>query len=417
MQLQIHSETDRLEAVVVHTPGQEVSLVNPEIKEDLLFDDIIFEEDARAEHLDMLSIFRAALPSGGQVYEILDLAAESLQQHNAKEWFVDGLISIVPEENLLPIREELGRSAEDELLRFVVQGKSPTGVHFTLPPVPNLLFTRDLGAVIGDRIILTRMAEPARKREALIMELVVKFHPLFQELQPQVIQVPEGHSIEGGDILMARPDTVLIGISQRTTFGGLMSVANQLLHGDVEHVIAVDIPKKRSSMHLDTIFTFADHTECVVFDPVINAPTEQVVLLTRAGGEESTENIDLEVMPSLKKALEELTEQSFTFIPCGGKDLTNQFREQWTDGANLFALAPGVVVGYERNTHTFREMEEYGYRRMNQFEFIEEFTQKPFDPVEQGKLTISFQGHELCRGRGGARCMTMPLRRNRSTHG
>lgn len=415
MQLQIHSETDRLEAVVVHTPGHEVSLVNPEIKEELLFDDIIYEEDARAEHLDMLSIFRAALPDGGRVYEILDLATEALQHEGAKEWFIDGLISIEPEENLLSIRDDLGKAVEGELLRFVVEGRSPAGIQFALPPVPNLLFTRDLGAVIGDRIILTRMAEPARKREALIMELVTKYHPLFSDIQKQIIQVPEGHSIEGGDILMARPDTVLIGISQRTTFGGLMSVANQLLHGEVEHVIAVDIPKKRSSMHLDTIFTFADHTECVVFDPVINAPTEQVVLLTRAGGEESTENIDLEVMPSLKKALEELTEQSFTFIPCGGKDVTNQFREQWTDGANLFALAPGVVVGYERNTHTFREMAEHGYRLMNQFEFIEEFTQKSFDPAEQGKLAISFQGHELCRGRGGARCMTMPLRR--SMHG
>lgn len=412
MHFQIQSETDRLEAVVVHTPGREVSLVNPEIREELLFDDIVYEEDARAEHLDMLSIFRAALPTDGHVYEILDLAADALLQDGAKEWFVEALIAVVPEENLRLIHHQLIQLTEKELLQFVVEGRSPYNLPFNLPPSPNLLFTRDLGAVIGNRIILTRMAQSARRREGLIMELVINFHPLFREIRQNVVQIPEGHSIEGGDILMARPDTVLIGMSERTTFGGLMSVANQLLHGEVKHVVAVDIPKKRSSMHLDTIFTFANETECVVFDPVINAPSSQVVLLTRSGGEESTEQIQLEVLPGLKKALEEITEQSFTFIPCGGKELTNQFREQWTDGANLFALAPGVVVGYERNTHTFREMADNGYRLMNQFEFIEEFTKKRFDPAQEGKLAISFQGHELCRGRGGARCMTMPLRRS-----
>jgi len=412
MHFQIQSETDRLEAVIVHTPGREVSLVNPEIREELLFDDIVYEEDARAEHVDMLSIFRAALPENGRVFEILDLASEALQQEGAKEWFVEGLISIVPEENLHLIRNKLIQIHKTELLQFVVEGLSPHDIPFNLPPSPNLLFTRDLGAVIGNRIILTRMAQSARKREALIMELIVTFHPFFETLQGHVIQIPEGHSIEGGDILMALPDTVLIGMSERTTFGGLMSVANQLLYGKIKHVVAVDIPKKRSSMHLDTIFTFADKTECVVFNPVINSSSSQVVLLTRSGGEESAEKIQLDVMPGLKKALEEISGESFTFIPCGGKELTNQFREQWTDGANLFALAPGVVVGYERNTHTFSEMAEHGYRLMNQFEFIEEFTQKKFDPTQEGKLAISFQGHELCRGRGGARCMTLPLRRS-----
>ena len=113
----------------------------------------------------------------------------------------------------------------------------------------------------------------------------------------------------------------------------------------------------------------------------------------------------------MKVGLEEATGQQFTFIKCGGEDRTNQFREQWTDGANVFALAPGIIVGYERNTNTFNTLVDHGYDLMTQFEFIEEFENKEFNPNPDQKIAISFQGHELCRGRGGARCMTMPISR------
>src|SRR5699024_8451340 len=118
------------------------------------------------------------------------------------------------------------------------------------------------------------------------------------------------------------------------------------------------------------------------------------------------DSITAQTMPSLKEALEELTGSPFTFIDCGGSKRSNQFREQWTDGANFFSIAPGLIVGYERNTHTFRELKEHGYRLLNQFEFIEEYSIRPFDPDED-KIAISFVGNELRRGRCGARCMTM----------
>jgi len=116
------------------------------------------------------------------------------------------------------------------------------------------------------------------------------------------------------------------------------------------------------------------------------------------------------LMPSLHRALEYFLEREMTFIPCGGENRTSQFREQWTDGANMFALAPGIIVGYERNTNTFRELKKHGYRLMNQYEFSEEFEDRVFEPGDQ-KIAIKFMGHELCRGRGGARCMTLPIER------
>jgi len=186
-----------------------------------------------------------------------------------------------------------------------------------------------------------------------------------------------------------------------------MGVATRLLQGNVQHVLAVDVPKKRSSMHLDTVFTFADAHECIVFPPAIEEQTDNVVELYR-----SKNSIQTRQHTDLKNALENLTGETFNFIRCGGEDRTRQFREQWTDGANIFALAPGVVVGYERNTKTFEALEKNGYTLMTQFDFIDKQRESVFDPQTSGKIAISFQGHELCRGRGGARCMTLPILRN-----
>lgn len=406
MKVGIPSETDRLEKVIIHTPGREVSLVNPNLKEELLFDDIIFENDAKVEHLDMLRVFKAAMPENGEILEVVDLALQCFQSEDARAEFIELMIKELPYENIHTVQNELLSLSPEQLLQFVVEGSIPPSGSFNLHPAPNLLFTRDLAAVVGNRVILSRAAKKARAREFLMMNLIVKNHPLFDEVKNRTIDITGNQSIEGGDVLVASDKIVLIGMSERTSFSGLMSVAEQLLEEGVEHVLAVDIPKQRSSMHLDTIFTFADHNECIVFPPAIEEQEDNVVHLFSG-----PDQVQIRKCKSLKDALEQLTENKFTFIQCGGKERINQFREQWTDGANVFALAPGVIVGYERNTRTFQAMEEHGYRLMDQFSFIEEFSNKPFNPAEEGKIAISFQGHELCRGRGGARCMTMPVLR------
>lgn len=407
MQINIPSEIAPLKKVIVHTPGHEVSLVNPELKDELLFDDIIFEEDAREEHLDMLKIFKAAMPADGEIYEITDLARECLQSEDIRSRFVEQMVKELPYENLAAVENDLKKLDADNLLRFIVEGSIAPDHYFFLHPVPNLLYTRDLAAVAGQQIILSKAAKRARARESLLMELILLQHPLFSGSVEEIIYTGGNQSIEGGDVLVVNDNIVLIGMSERTSFSGLMGVANKLLRGNVDHVLAVDIPKKRSSMHLDTIFTFSDKDECIVFPPAIEEQTDNVVELLKNGS-----SIVSRQHFSLKSALEKLTGFKFNFIRCGGEDRTTQFREQWTDGANIFALAPGVILGYERNTKTFESLAGNGYRLMTQFEFIESYNNSTFNYKEAGKIAISFQGHELCRGRGGARCMTLPILRN-----
>jgi len=407
MHINISSEIAPLKKVIVHTPGHEVSLVNPELKDELLFDDIIFEEDAREEHLNMLKVFAAAIPDDGEIYEITDLAKKCLESEKVRIHFVDELVKQLPYENLAAVEDDLKELNAEQLIRFTVEGTMKPGHYFSLQPAPNLLFTRDLAAVCGEQIILSKAAKRARARESLLMELILLHSPIFEGNRDQIIYTGGNQSIEGGDVIIINEEIVLIGMSERTTFSGLMGVARQLLQGKVNHVLAVDIPKKRSSMHLDTIFTVADQYECIVFPPAIEEQTDNVVELYKKG-----DDILSRQHTTLKKALEDLTKSEFTFIRCGGEDRTTQYREQWTDGANVFALAPGVIVGYERNTKTFQALANHGYQLMTQFEFIEKYSEIPFSHQQSGKIAISFEGHELCRGRGGARCMTLPILRN-----
>lgn len=402
MNVSITSETGHLQGVIVHTPGREVSLVNPNIKEELLFDDIIFENDAKIEHRDMLNVFRAAMPKNGEILEVLDLAGSCFKDEEVRAEFIDLMIDELPSENLHTIRQDLIRLDAESLVRFVSEGT--IGGPFSLHPAPNLLFTRDLAAVVGNNIILSRAAKKARAREFLLIRTIVKHHPLFSAVNKNIISIGKNQSVEGGDVLVVNDKIVLIGMSERTSFSGLMNVADQLLASGVEHVLAIDIPKQRSSMHLDTIFTFTDTNECVAYPPAIIHQKYNLVDLFSGGTHVQTRQCS-----SLKDTLEELTGKSFTFMNCGGDDPVTQHREQWTDGANLFALAPGVVIGYGRNTETFKTMAKNGYRHLGQHEFIEEYKDKELQAGE--KIAISFEGHELCRGRGGARCMTLPFSR------
>ncbi len=418
MKLHVYSETGPLEAVIVHTPGKEVSLVNPDRREQLLFDDIIFEADARHEHLNMIEIFRTVMsgqrsdsgpgsPSrtpAGSVIEICDLALETLQQEQARIFFTDELIRSLPDTDIRHLRSDLLQLDTASLLEFIVTGVTDSLPNASLDPAPNLFFTRDLAAVVNECIILSRAAKPARVREFLLMETIARFHPLFASTRNKIIHIGKQDSVEGGDILVASQEVVLVGISERTTFSGLMSIAEKLLNHRVRHIVAVDLPKKRASMHLDTIFTFASPDECIAFPSAIIDRTNNITVFSRVDG-----RIAVTRGESLKKTLEKLLGRSMTFIKCGGEDAVNQVREQWTDGANVFALAPGVIVGYERNTETFRQLAQYGYEVIHQREFLRRWQDRPFRKAAGEKYAIMFQGNELCRGRGGARCMTLPI--------
>ena len=292
LELGVATETGRLQHVVVHTPGPEMELVSPQNREHLLFEDILYVEHAREEHELMCAIFDKIVgASGGDgttsrppaVLQLGDLLHEAFSSEDARQEFVSDLCRTEPTMNLQAAAADLRSLSPEELHRFAVTGVSPLPV--TAPPLPNLMFTRDLGAVVHDHIILSHPATAARRRESLVLEAVLNYHPLFADYREKVIKLPLGVTFEGGDLLVASPNVVLIGSSERTSFSGVMGVARHLFERTpIEHVIMVDLPKLRWCMHLDTIFTFSSPSECVVFPPLIQEqPYGSVIHLQPAG--------------------------------------------------------------------------------------------------------------------------------------
>ena len=408
----ITSEANLLQQVIVHTPGHEMELVSPENRVDLLFDDILFLGQARKEHQLMCDLFRKIVGRDDAVLQLSELLLDAFRNDDARLDFIDQLCRSLPEKNLQAVDRDLKRLSTEELHQFALTGESPLPIQ--MRPVPNLMFTRDLAAVVHDHVIMSYAATAARTRESILINIVLNHHPSFEAYRDKLVTLPPGVTFEGGDLLVASPEVVLIGHSERTSFGGVMAVAHELFkRTPVEHVLAVDLPKQRASMHLDTVFTFAAPGECVAFTPMLDAPSFGYAVHLQPGSEPGTFVSDMR--PSFKEALHDLLDPNLTFIPCGGADLLSQKREQWTDGANLFAPSPGAVVGYERNARTFEQLRDHGYRVVSAESFLSFYENSTFTPGE--KVAIQLAGTELSRGRGGPRCMTLPIARHASPNG
>jgi arginine deiminase len=245
--------------------------------------------------------------------------------------------------------------------------------------------------------------------------VVLTYHDRFEGLQDQIIRLPEGVTFEGGDLLMASERVVLIGHSERTSFGAIMAIARDLFgQTPVEHVLAVELPKKRSCMHLDTVLTFSAPDECILFPPLVEDPGFSYAVHFMPGSEPGRFVTDMR--PHLQDALQDLTRRDLTFIPCGGGERIHQQREQWTDGANVFAAAPEAVIGYDRNQRTFEQMRNHGYHVVSADNFLSYYENSTFKPGED-RVAIQLTGTELSRGRGGPRCMTLPIARSAAPGG
>ncbi|MFT5145142.1 MAG: arginine deiminase, partial [Thalassolituus oleivorans] len=249
--LHVTSETGHLKEVIVHTPGAEMALVSPDNLDELLFEDILFVGHAREEHLVMRSVFEKVIGGPGGVLEIADLLLTAFEDEDGRGAFVEQICAVMPERNLQAFAKDLISLGPKDLAHFALTGVSPLAIY--AQPLPNLLFTRDVAAVVGDSLVLSHPATAARARESIIMNIVVSHHPRFAAHREKVIRLPRGVTFEGGDLLVASETAVVVGCSERTSFGGVVSLARALFaRTAIEDVIVVNLPQQRSCMHLDT---------------------------------------------------------------------------------------------------------------------------------------------------------------------
>ncbi len=427
IQLSVFSEIARLKQVVVHDPGPEVDLMVPGMMEKLLFDDILFGDQARQEH----ALFRQVLARvADEVLDVQDLFVEALQDEGVKLAFIEDLrrLAGLPDETCNLLRDMSSAEAARSVISGVpwddMPGHTPWEQEFDyrLRPIPNLLFMRDPASVIGDGYSVNAMATWAREREPLILSTIFRHHPRLRHLTDQdkwfdqVSPLIRGEikapvSLEGGDILVLSDKVLVVGCSERSTTDAITCLAESLRadhvagQGRFERLVMVLMPKTRAAMHLDTIFTRISEDECLVYPPYFTEGSRE--LLNVVVMDLRHPELRFTTQPNLLAALRGLG-IDLAPIACGGRDYIKQQREQWTDGANAFALAPGVITSYSRNVATAEELSKAGYRVLTEHELLADPT---LNLLDGGKYLVQIRSSELSRARGGPRCMTMPLSR------
>lgn len=408
----VRSEIGDLEAVVIHTPGYEVENMTPQNAERALYSDILNLSIAQKEYKQLSDVLRKF----AKVYEIKDLLNEVLSNERVKSTLVE---KICNNEGFHDIRDYLISRSPSELSRMLIEGvilKKDTLTRFlskdrySLPPLHNFFFTRDSAVSIFDQVMITKMANKVRERESLIMEAIFDYGNMFSTKTFNPYQDSNYNNsimIEGGDVLVAREDIILIGYGARTSTQGIDYVLGKLkgLKEKKLHVIVQELPlHPESFIHLDMVFTLLDKGDCMVYEPVVFRTNKyQTVHIT-------IENGNVSCIKEEKNMVEVLRNLGMDLNPivCGGtRDPWIQEREQWHSGANFFSIAPGKVIGYERNVYTMEEMNKNGYEIIKAADILN----NKVDYNKIAKFVIALEGSELPRGGGGARCMTMPVKR------
>ena len=398
--IHVTSEIGKLKTVMLHRPGREIENITPDSMYRLLFDDIPYLPIAQEEH----DYFAQTLRDQGiEVLYFEKLAAEALADQDVKEEFVDrmvaesgyaaGLIHDVLKEYLLAMNtqdmvnkifEGVRREEIDLPHMTLQQAAEDTEWPFVMDPMPNAYFTRDPQASIGDGLSINRMTFPARQRESLITEYIIKHHPRFAgQVNVWRDRNHETH-IEGGDELVLSDHVFAIGISQRTTADAIEDIAKNLFKkSNYDTVIAIKIPHNHAMMHLDTVFTLIDYDKFTVHPAILdeNGHVDNWVLHPGKDGEITMEH-HTDIKEVLKKAL---NKDDIDLIPTGNGDPIIAAREQWNDGSNTLAIAPGEVVTYNRNYVSNDLLRKHGI------------------------LVHEVRSSELSRGRGGPRCMSCPI--------
>jgi arginine deiminase len=424
MSLRVTSEIGKLKSVLVHLPGPEIDRMVPAMMEELLFDDILYGNRAREEHRRFQQVLGYV---ADEVLEIQDLLEEVLQVPEQRGAIIDDLAKTLGwgpdmEARLRDLTaEQLAAALVTGIEKPAPEMAAAASELYALPPIPNYFFQRDPLVVVGERAIRASMATPARLREPLLSGYVMSLHPRFatpeggkfwfQEFSADYGK-PSSYArmrptLEGGDVLVLREDLLAIGYTERTekTTIERLAEAFKKLKSPIKRILVVAIPPARSYMHLDTVFTMISQDECLVYGPMIlpDGAEEADVYECDLTKREITWTSEKDLLFALKAQKLDLKP-----IRCGGEDPIAERREQWTDGANAFALAPGVILIYDRNEATAAELARAGYTVVAEADLLlgkEEL--ELWKPSK--KYVILLAAHELSRARGGPRCMTMPL--------
>lgn len=399
--IQVYSEIGKLKKVLLHRPGYELENLMPDYLERLLFDDIPFLKVAKEEHDAFAEILRQ---NGTEVVYLEDLVAESLCNNDVKDEFIGEYIreAGIRESRKTEVLKEYFKTFDTkQMVIKMMAGVRKTEVKnyerknlidyleddypFLIDPMPNLYFTRDPFSTVGNGVTLHKMRTETRRRETLFGKYIFKYNTEYNKTQLWYHRTDD-YSIEGGDVLILNEKTLAVGISERTDAGAIEKLAHNLLGRDsFEEIIAIDIPKHRAFMHLDTVFTMVDYDKFTIHPNIKNDMS--VYKLTKdLDGKLIIEEEHGALEDILKK---HLNLDKITLIKCGGGNRIDAAREQWNDGSNTLAISPGNVVVYSRNYVSNELLEQNGI-----------------------KVHV-MPSSELSRGRGGPRCMSMPLIREK----
>ena len=401
LSINVYSEIGKLKKVLLHRPGKELENLMPEYLDRLLFDDIPYLEIAQQEHDAFANIFK---DNGVEVFYLENLVVESLTNDEIKSKFIDEYIEEagIKEDRETGILKDYFLSFSDnkEMVLKMIEGIRKSEIKnyrgpgladflsnqypFIIDPMPNLYFTRDPFATVGNGVSIHRMLTATRNRETLFGKYIFNYNPIYKGTK-LLYDRTEDFSLEGGDILVLNKETIAVGISQRTNPNAIEKFANLVLteESSFKKVLAIDIPKTRAFMHLNTVFTMVDYDKFTIH-PNIKSDIVVYVLKKMDGKMNITEE-----RGTLEDVLEkELCIDKVKLIKCGGNSVVDASREQWNDGSNTLCISPGEVIVYSRNYVTNKILQNEGIK------------------------THIMPSSELSRGRGGPRCMSMPLIRD-----